>query len=172
MTGVSLREATTDDLAALVELERVGFDAAERWSSTSWAGELDGADRWVRLAVIDDTVVGAISVQLLPPASDLMRVVVDPVRRRRGIATRLVHAGLDAAAAAGATRMLLEVRHDNDAAIACYGRAGFEQLTARENYYGAGRHALVMRAWDLHLRTTAGARDAGAQDAGAEGVRG
>ena len=152
---MKLRSATVDDLPALVELERTGFAAAEWWSADSWGAELDGADRWVQVALADDgALVGVISIHLLPPDSDLMRVVVDPGRRREGIASRLVHAGLQRAAEAGALRMLLEVRHDNDPAIACYGRAGFEQLTVRENYYGADRHALVMRAWDLHLRAS------------------
>ena len=28
-------------------------------------------------------------------------------------------------------------------------RLGFEQLTARDDYYGPGRHALILRLWDL-----------------------
>jgi ribosomal-protein-alanine N-acetyltransferase len=45
--------------------------------------------------------------------------------------------------------MGLEVAWDNDPAIALYQRLGFEQLTARDDYYGPGRHALILRLWDL-----------------------
>lgn len=149
---MTVRRATTADLAAIGELERLGFDVAEQWSQNLWSQELAGADRHVLVATEADRVVGVISIQVLAPGSDLMRVVVDPGERRRGIATELITAGLDLAAAEGAHKMLLEVRWDNDAAIACYGRAGFEQLTTRPNYYGPGKDALVMRAWDLDRR--------------------
>lgn len=154
-----IRTATVDDLPAIAVLERDGFVPREQWSSDAWSAELAAADRQVSVAEDDAVVLGAISVQLLPPASDLMRVVVAPAARRRGVATRLITAALDRAAAGGATRMLLEVRHDNDAAILCYGRAGFEQLTSRPDYYGSGVDALVMRAWDLQDRAAAAARD-------------
>ena len=144
-----IRPATADDLPALMVLEEAGFPVAERWSAQAWRSELAGTDRWVRVGIDQDRVIGVISVQILVPDSDLMRIVVDPRRRREGLATRLVTAAVDHAAAAGASAMMLEVRHDNDAAIACYGRAGFEQLTSRDHYYGQDRHALVMRAWDL-----------------------
>lgn len=150
-----IRAATTDDLPAIAALERDGFEPRDQWSMSAWSQELSGTDRQVAVADRDGAVVGVISVQLLPPASDLMRVVVSPAVRRQGVASHLIEHALDRAAADGATRMLLEVRHDNDAAIFCYGRAGFEQLTSRPDYYGAGVDALVMRAWDLQDRPTA-----------------
>jgi ribosomal-protein-alanine N-acetyltransferase len=45
--------------------------------------------------------------------------------------------------------VLLEVAWDNEPAIATYQRFGFEQLACRENYYGPGRHALILKFWDL-----------------------
>lgn len=148
---ITVRTAVPADLPVIMELERAGFPAEEQWSETLWGQEIAGADRRVLLAD-DDGAAGVMSIQVLPPSSDLMRIVVDPGRRRQGVATTLVRAGLDLAASEGAEAMMLEVRYDNDAAIACYGRAGFEQLTTRPNYYGAGKDALVMRAWDLDRR--------------------
>jgi ribosomal-protein-alanine N-acetyltransferase len=49
--------------------------------------------------------------------------------------------------------MILEVDYTNDPAIALYARVGFEQLTARENYYGPGQHALIMKLYDLETWT-------------------
>ena len=40
--------------------------------------------------------------------------------------------------------MLLEVRPDNESAVALYRRLGFEPVTTRRDYYGPGHHALVM----------------------------
>lgn len=150
-----IRTADVSDLPAIGAVERDGFPPRERWSEQAWAAEVSGADRQVQVAEDSGTVLGVISIQVLPPTSDLLRVVVAPSARRRGVATRLIDDALDRAATAGATRMLLEVRHDNDPAILCYGRAGFEQLTSRSDYYGRGVDALVMRAWDLQDRPAA-----------------
>ena len=49
--------------------------------------------------------------------------------------------------------MILEVDYTNDPAIALYARVGFEQLTARKNYYGPGQHALIMKLYDLETWT-------------------
>ena len=44
---------------------------------------------------------------------------------------------------------MLEVDYDNEAAIALYQRLGFEQLTARRDYYGPGQDALILKLYDL-----------------------
>ena len=72
-----------------------------------------------------------------------------PTQRRIGVATALVNAGVLAVRHLGARSVMLEVRYDNEPAIALYQRLGFEQLAAREHYYGPGQHALILKLWDL-----------------------
>jgi ribosomal-protein-alanine N-acetyltransferase len=50
----------------------------------------------------------------------------------------------------------LEVRDTNDAAIMLYQKLGFEQLAARQNYYGPGQHALILKLYDLQPSEPAG----------------
>jgi ribosomal-protein-alanine N-acetyltransferase len=45
---------------------------------------------------------------------------------------------LDRAGTAGATSVLLEVRADNEAAVALYRRHGFERIALRRGYYQPG----------------------------------
>ena len=133
------------DLDAIMALERDGFDPASRWSDASWRAELTRPDRCV-LVDRDGTVVrGVAAFQVVAEVADLHRVVVASDRRGRGIARALVGAGLAWAAGRRARHMLLEVEHDNAPALALYRRLGFAELTRRKDYYGAGRHALVMR---------------------------
>lgn len=133
-------------------LEGAGFPEAERWSERSWLGELLGDGRIVLIARAH-APVGVITVQTIGELADLHRLVVAPGYRRRGVGTQLTTAAVRAVRHLGARAMILEVDYTNDPAIALYARVGFEQLTARENYYGPGQHALIMKLYDLETWT-------------------
>ncbi|HLT59648.1 MAG TPA: GNAT family N-acetyltransferase [Microlunatus sp.] len=143
-----IEPATTGDLAVIMELERAGFDPAERWSEAAWRDELAGPGRIVLLA---RPGLGVITLRVAGEIADLHRIVVAADRRRAGTGRRLLEAGLAAARAAGVRSVLAEVRWDNEPAIALYQRAGFEQLGARQDYYGPGRHALILKRYDIDL---------------------
>ena len=117
-----ISHATAADLDGICELEETGFADFERWSRQSWADELAG-DRWV-ITRLDAhaKVIGVASFGVTDDVADLFRVVVRSQARGQGIGASLVRAGLDWAAAVGARRMLLEVRRDNESAIALYRR--------------------------------------------------
>ena len=76
---------------------------------------------------------------------DLLRVMVDARWRRMGVASDLLSAGILFATSHGCTRILLEVRDDNQLAIQLYERFGFSVIDTRKNYYGPGLDALVMQ---------------------------
>jgi ribosomal-protein-alanine N-acetyltransferase len=149
---IHISAAHRDDLAAIMALESVGFPEGERWSERSWLGELLGEGRTVLIAR-GSAAVGVITVQTIGELADLHRLVVAPGHRRRGVGTRLTAAAVSAVRRLGVRAMILEVHYTNDPAIALYARVGFEQLTARENYYGPGQHALIMKLYDLDTWT-------------------
>jgi ribosomal-protein-alanine N-acetyltransferase len=145
---VSISPARRDDLPAVLALERAGFPPAEQWSERSWAGELLGEGRTVLLAR-GEQVLGVVALRTTGEHADLHRLVVAPGHRRAGLGTALVEAGLDAVRHLGARAVLLEVDYDNEPAIALYQHLGFEQMTARRDYYGPGQHALILKLYDL-----------------------
>ena len=149
---IHIAAARREDLAAIMALEGAGFPEAERWSERSWLGELLGDGRTVLIARAH-APVGVITVQTVGELADLHRLVVAPGYRRRGVGTQLTTAAVRAVRHLGARAMILEVDYTNDPAIALYARVGFEQLTARENYYGPGQHALIMKLYDLDTWT-------------------
>lgn len=132
------------DLDAIMALEESGF-VHGRWSRESWATELTAPDRQV-LAYRDaeGRLVAVVTMQLVDDFGDLLRVVVAPERRGQGIARKLLIASLLMAQASGAVRVLLEVEEDNAPALSVYGRLGFSPIDRRRDYYGPGRHAIVM----------------------------
>lgn len=135
--------ALAADLPALAALE-ASF-AHARWSQQAWADELANERACVFVERGDDGgVQGAVTFSHVAEVADLNRVVVAPEHRGQGLGRRLVLAGLAWASGRGAEQVMLEVDADNAPAIGLYRQVGFVTLARRANYYGAGRHALVM----------------------------
>jgi ribosomal-protein-alanine N-acetyltransferase len=145
---ISILPARLDDLPAIIALERAGFPAAEQWSERSWRGELLGERRTILIARAQYPV-GVISITTIGELADLHRLVVEPHSRRRGIGADLVRAGLEVVRQLGVRAVILDVAYHNEAAIALYQQLGFEQLSARQDYYGPGQHALVLKLYEL-----------------------
>jgi len=139
-----IRALQPADLPGVVALEAACFP--EPWGAEVLADE-------ARHGVVEvwregDRVLGAIVYRVVPgelgDELDLHRVAVLPAARRAGIGRRLVDHMLAAGRARGLTRVTLEVRRDNVAAIALYERLGFTLLASRKRYYADGEDALVL----------------------------
>ena len=78
----------------------------------------------------------AVWSQVLDEA-ELLDIGVAPTARRQGLGARLLAEVIATARAAGATRLMLEVRAGNQAAQALYQRAGFMVTGRRKGYYPA-----------------------------------
>lgn len=135
--------ASPDDIAALVEIERVCF-GADTWSETLVRAELDAPSRSVITARHGNQVIGYASVSVTVDLADLLRIAVHPGARRRGYGRRLLEDVMRLAALSGAQRMLLEVASDNAAAMGLFRAAGFTDIECCVGYYGEGRDALVL----------------------------
>ncbi len=132
------------DMSSVLALEMTGFPQRERWSEHSWQAELQLPSR-CGFAVREGRVVVAVCLlSVVLGEAELLRIVVDPARRGRGLARRLLDEGIRWARSRGAVRMLLEVREDNGSARRLYASAGFAQIHRRENYYGPDKDALVL----------------------------
>jgi [ribosomal protein S18]-alanine N-acetyltransferase len=135
------------DLPELVALERELF-GEDAWSEATWWGELAQGD--ARRYLLDrDPASGAVrgyaGVAVNGADADVMTVAVAPSAQGQGLGRRLTHALVDAAAALGATQLLLEVRADNVPAQRLYAGAGFERIAVRRGYYAGGVDAWIMR---------------------------
>jgi ribosomal protein S18 acetylase RimI-like enzyme len=71
-------------------------------------------------------------------------VATHPEHRRKGVAYALMRTAILQARHARLTRISLEVRPDNQAAIALYEKLGFSTSDRIPSYYGPGDDALVL----------------------------
>ncbi|HTQ03343.1 MAG TPA: ribosomal protein S18-alanine N-acetyltransferase [Polyangiaceae bacterium] len=131
--------ADVERVRELARLSGSGFDPAAELART-WA------KLWVARAAAGAAPLGFALVWLAADEVHLLDLAVDPAFRRRGAGRALLRAVIDGGRAAGGTRVLLEVRRSNEAALGLYAGAGFCELDVRRAYYADnGEDALVMR---------------------------
>ena len=147
-----------EDLPAVMALERE-VEEAPHWGEAVYRELLGGGGSalrgWTMLVARGERgeVEGFLVATLVRAAgvAELESVVVAGGARRRGIGRELCRAAVGWARVEGAQTVELEVWEGNAAAVALYGAMGFLPVGRRPDYYGAGRHARLMR---LELQRT------------------
>ncbi|QWF23437.1 ribosomal protein S18-alanine N-acetyltransferase [Nocardioides sp. LMS-CY] len=143
---MTVRLAAAGDIPAVAALERDNL-GADAWSEALVGEGVTGALPTVSylVAEVDGVVVGHAVASIVADIAELQRIAVDPGYRRHGLASELLDAVVVAARAAGADRLLLEVREDNAGALAFYSARDFVEVDRRRRYYRDGTTAIVLR---------------------------
>ena len=139
---VSMRPMKWWDLDEVLAIERVVFGATA-WPPESYWGELARPDRYYVVAVGDE-ILGYAGLWMVPPEADVQTIAVAPGAQGGGLGQALLDHLVAVARERGCRRLQLEVRADNDPAIALYEKAGFSIVRRRERYYPDFSDALVM----------------------------
>ena len=141
------------DLTRCAELERALFAGDDPWSEGTLRAELDHGNHYFGAHVDGVGLVGYAGVSVAGTVRDAEASVhtigVDPEWQRRGIG-RLLLGALLAVADEFAAPIYLEVRTDNDAAIALYRAHGFVRIGLRRKYYqpsGADAYTMARPAY-------------------------
>jgi ribosomal-protein-alanine N-acetyltransferase len=156
--GVAIAVMTAEHVDALMPYERAMF-GTEAWTASSYRTELADTDRrHYVVAMADaaavspdavargaDQLLGWAGVLVVADSAEILTVGVIPSARRRGIARLLLDGLLVEARRRGAVEAFLEVRVDNEAALALYASEGFTQVGLRPGYYDGRVDAVVMR---------------------------
>jgi len=134
---VTLKPLARTDLPRVAELERLLFAGEDPWTVSMLESELDWGNEYFG-AHAGDELIGYAGMSLAGRAPDFEANVhtigVDPAWQGRGIG-RLLLAALLARADEVCAPTFLEVRTDNDAAIALYEANGFTKIGLRRKYY-------------------------------------
>lgn len=136
------------DAADCAALEKLLFPGDDPWTAQMFRDELRVGHHYLAARDGDRLVgYGGIAVVAGPPdvEAEIHTIGVHPDYQGRGVGRRLLEGLLRHADELRAT-VFLEVRTDNDVAIALYRRNGFEQVGLRRNYYRpSGADAYTMR---------------------------
>jgi [ribosomal protein S18]-alanine N-acetyltransferase len=138
---------TRHDAARCAELEAQLFEGDDPWPARTFLAELEAKHIRYVAARADDKLVGYAGISRLgrkrPYEYEIHTIGVDPAYQGQGIGRRMMAELLEFAS--GGT-VFLEVRTDNEAAIALYESLGFVNVGLRRRYYRAsGADAYTMR---------------------------
>ena len=138
-----LRLMTPADIPGVASIEAVSF--SEPWTAAGFAEELAAPRRAYAVAEEDGEIVGYVGVMAVGEDAHLMNIAVHEKARGRGTGRALVKVAKRLAAELGATRITLEVRPSNTAAIALYESEGLVTVGERPGYYAqSGEAAVIM----------------------------
>lgn len=134
------------DIGVVLPLERELFPV-DPWSAAGFWSELAGVPdtRTYLVVELDGDVVGYAGLFVTGPDADVQTIAVRADLQGRGLGRLLLDELVAEARRRGATRLMLEVRAENDRALRLYEAYGFERLGLRPAYYGPGRDGVVMR---------------------------
>ena len=147
---VTIGALTPADAERCAELEAQLFDGDDPWPAVAFNRELASSHNHYVAARAAGQVVGYAGISRLgrkPPFEyEVHTIGVDPAFQGQGIGRRLLD---DLLKFADGGVVYLEVRTDNEAAIALYRSAGFAQIGLRRRYYrisGADAYTMCREA--------------------------
>lgn len=128
-----VRPLRSEDLGVIDRMERQVM--LSPWSLEALRTEIEAVNGAALVAESGEEVCGYAFFRTCFPECELLRLVVAPEQRRKGVATAILNDALSQYALHGYTTCFLEVRASNDAARQLYAGAGFVQSGRRKNYY-------------------------------------
>ncbi len=122
---------TAAHIRSVSELETLCF--SDPWSADALAEELNNPCARFLVALENDTVVGYLGCHHIADEGFIANVAVHPAHRRQGIGRKLVAAAIEQGHTL--SRLTLEVRESNAAAITLYRSLGFIKDGTRPRFY-------------------------------------
>ena len=134
--GIMITPMHADHLDALADLESMAFSIP--WSYDALAEDVDA-----------ESAVGYIGMHHILDEGAVTNIVVHPACRRQGIAACLMQEVIRYAEEHDISRIVLEVRPSNEAAIALYEKFGFELDGRRPGFYDSPKEDALLYSLKL-----------------------
>jgi len=134
MEPVKIRKMTKWDLEEVMDIEHRCFSIP--WSKEAFLLEVE-QNRFARymVAELEGKVVGYGGMWMILDEAHITNIAIHPDYRGRGYGNKIVGALVESANKEGISRMTLEVRRSNKAALNLYKKYGFAPQGIRPRYY-------------------------------------
>ena len=140
---MTIRPGQSTDLQQIESIEKRVF-TEDPWTTCMLAEELKlRSDRKTWVMVEKNRTMGYAMARYTGCEVHLLNLVVDTPFRSRGCGWRLLKHFLKNIQSK--TSKFFEVKEGNFPAINLYQKAGFQQIAIRQNYYGDGKNAVIMK---------------------------
>jgi len=149
--AVRLRPMRWWDVESVLPLEQHLFGPSAWSAETFWSELAHPQTRWYVVAVPaddPDRPIGYAGLLAPDTEADVQTIAVAAQAQGRGVGGILIDALIAEAARRSAGSLLLEVRANNEPAIALYTKRGFERIAIRRRYY----QPEDVDAWVMRLR--------------------
>ena len=144
--GIKFRVMTALDLVVATAIEKEVYGKTA-WSSAQFKEEFAKApkDAYYLAAEAEGELIAYAGIFYVADVADVHTITVVEKYRRKGVGRELLKRLIDWARVKKAVAIMLEMRLGNDSARPLYEQYGFIEVSKRENYYGPGLTAVVMR---------------------------
>ena len=143
--NIEFQRARKEDLEGIHEIEIASFP--DPWSVDSlWTFASDESVRMLMCAKEKETgeIIGYYALQYVIDEAEIAIIAVKRKYRRQGLGRIILEEIRRFCQAKKITRLHLEVRSENEAAIHMYRAFGFEEVGRRKNYYEAPKDDAIL----------------------------
>ena len=144
--NVKFREFTAIDLVPATAMEKAVYGKSG-WTAAQFKEEFAKAPKnaYYIAAESNGELIGYAGIYFLSEFADIHTITVSPEHRRKGIGREFLKRLINWARVKKAEAIMLEVRVGNEEALPLYLENGFTEISRRQNYYGPGLTAIIMR---------------------------
>ncbi len=144
----SIRNGTSEDLAAILDIEKRSF--GDPYTLGMFVILLESFPEGFRVYVMRDRIVGYCITYPMKQkgAMVIVSIAVHPDCRSRGIGTGLLKDSISIASELHSEKvidkLILQVAEENNSARSLYEKFGFKTRSMIKNYYGRRKHGIEM----------------------------
>lgn len=144
---ISISPFQAEDAAGLAELEKLCFSSP--WSEKELAASAALSYAVYFTARVDGEIAGYAGMYIAADRGEINNIAVFPRFRRCGVASALLNALAAEGKSRGLSKLCLDVRSSNTAALYLYEKNGFYRVGLRRGYYTAPKEDAVLLDKDL-----------------------
>ena len=141
---MNIGKMTEQDINAIVQLQAADIKYLEKYSRAQFLEMLNDKNYYMLTAKDGESVGGYLIAKCGVDELELYQIVVGTSNKRSGVGSQLIKNLPDFAKINNINSIYLEVRVDNENAIAFYKALGFIGVGRRKGYYYGSMDAILM----------------------------